>query len=156
MNAGFIVYIVTNPTLRSRKLCSSTISRLEEILSQESKKAGYDFLDAIVLETETKEMVHSNKEKEDCMKRNIFFERKGYLHFNTLHYQQPPLNRVEPSIPFNLFVKNYRDTLTTKERLFDIILDIYQEKYFNINGIDKATLDHCLQDKGITRQVTNC
>ncbi|WP_019420373.1 GNAT family N-acetyltransferase [Paenibacillus sp. OSY-SE] len=70
VNSGFIVYIVTNPFVRSRGLGAKTLSKLEELLHKDAAAAGYDSLSAIILETETQEIAHTEAEKEDCMKRN--------------------------------------------------------------------------------------
>lgn len=62
-------------------LNKGTLLKLEELLNEDSCLAGNPFLNAVILETETQEMVHSKEEKQDCMKRNKFFERNNYNQF---------------------------------------------------------------------------
>lgn len=73
VNTGFIVYIVTNPHVRSNGLGTKTLLKIEELLKKDAISVGNSSLGAIILETETQEMVHTQKEKEDCIKRNRFF-----------------------------------------------------------------------------------
>ena len=86
VNSGFIVYIVTNPLVRSKVLDSKTLVKLEGLLNKDAVSAGNTSLKAIILETETEEMVHTEEEKEDCIKRNKFFERNYYMQYERIDY----------------------------------------------------------------------
>ncbi|OEH94403.1 GNAT family N-acetyltransferase [Bacillus solimangrovi] len=148
VNSGFIVYIVTNPLIRSHGLGAKTLNQLEELLNEDAKRAGYESINSIILETETIEMVHTEQEKEDCVKRNNFFNRNGYKRLN-VKYMQPPLHNDEHSIPLNLFVKNRNGKEINKKTINDSIFAIYNEKYNSVNQIDKTILNNCLVEMGI-------
>jgi GNAT superfamily N-acetyltransferase len=147
-NVGFIVYIVTNPLVRSKGLGSKTLSKLEELLNKDALSAGNESLRAIILETEKQEIVHTDVEKEDCIKRNRFFERNGYTQYEEIDYLQPPLNNGESNIPLNLFI-NRNDV--SKEEISKFIQIIYKEKYFFVNGIDNEVLRTCLGNMGMEK-----
>ncbi|WP_369361901.1 GNAT family N-acetyltransferase [Priestia megaterium] len=153
VNTGFIVYIVTDPYIRSRGLGSKTLRKIEGLLNEDAIKAGFKCIDKIMLETETIEMVHTDSEKKDCFKRNKFFERNKYNYINFIDYKQPPLHKGEPSFPLNLFVKNYGHSETKKDFLYKAIISLYREKYFNVNGIDKETLNNCIEEMQINKQL---
>jgi GNAT superfamily N-acetyltransferase len=147
-NMGFIVYIVTNPLARSKGLGSKTLLKLEELLNKDALSAGNESLRAIILETEKQEIVHTDEEKEDCIKRNRFFERNGYTQYEEIDYLQPPLNNGESNIPLNLFI-NRNDI--SKEEISEFIQIIYKEKYYLVNGIDKEVLRTCLGNMGMEK-----
>ncbi|MBU7592372.1 GNAT family N-acetyltransferase [Metabacillus halosaccharovorans] len=145
VNTGFIVYIVTNPHVRSNGLGTKTLLKIEELLNKDSISAGKSSLRGIILETETQEMVHTEKEKEDCIKRNRFFLRNNYEKYDEINYLQPALHDEVEEIPLNLFIKNLHKTKLSKEEVKEIIYAIYKEKYSLVNEIDKNVLNHCLK-----------
>jgi GNAT superfamily N-acetyltransferase len=145
VNSGFIVYIVTNPLVRSKGLGSKTLSKLEELLNKDAISAGNTSLKAIILETETQDMVHTEEEKEDCIKRNRFFDRNDYKKYKKIVYLQPPLHDEGGEIPLNLFIKNLQKNENTKEEINEAIRAIYKEKYYLVNEIDKKILNNCLK-----------
>ncbi|KPB06698.1 hypothetical protein AAV98_00265 [Bacillus sp. CHD6a] len=149
VNAGFVVYIVTNPSIRSSGLGSKTLHKLEELLNADAINAGYENIDKILLETEIKEMVHTEKEKEECGKREKFFKRNGYFHLSSIDYRQPPLHKEEQSVPLKLFVKKCNAEDISYDRLQQAIVALYQEKYFHVNGIKRMVLHNCLREMGI-------
>lgn len=151
VNLGFIVYIVTNPLVRSKGLGSKTLSKLEELLNKDAVSAGNVSLRAIILETEKQEIVHTEAEKEDCFKRNRFFERNSYKQYEEIDYLQPPLHNGESNIPLNLFIKKYQKNDVTKEEISEFIRVIYQEKYCLVNGIDKKVLRNCFEKMGMDK-----
>ncbi|MBY6036978.1 GNAT family N-acetyltransferase [Fictibacillus nanhaiensis] len=149
VNSGFIVYIVTNPLVRSNGLGSKTLVKLEDLLIKDAITAGNSSLKSILLETETQDIVHTEEEKEDCIKRNRFFARNYYKKYEEIIYRQPPLHDEVGDIPLNLFIKNLDSIKQSKEDVKKAIRTIYKEKYFLVNGIDKKVLINCLEKMGI-------
>jgi hypothetical protein len=149
VNLGFIVFIVTNPLVRSKGLGAKTLLKFEELLNQDAVSAGNTSLRALILETEKQEMVHTEAEKENCINRNRFFKRNSYEQNEEIHYLQPPLHNGESNIPLNLMIKEFQKYKVTLEEISEIIRVIYQEKYFLVNGIDKKVLNNCLEKMGI-------
>lgn len=145
-NIGFIVYIATNPLIRSKGLGTKTLVKIEELLNEDAISAGNVSLRATILETEKQEIVHNEAEKEDCIKRNRFFERNGYKKIDEIQYIQPPLNNGDSNVPLNLFI-NKNDV--SKEEIIKYIQIIYKEKYCLVNRIDKQVLKSCLEMMGI-------
>ena len=145
VNAGFIVYIATDPLVRSKGVGSKTLMKMEELLNQDAITAGNPNLEEIILETETQDMVHTSEERENCVKRNQFFERNHYKKVNKIIYLQPPLHKVHAPIPLNLFIKNLQKNETDRETIKRIIHAIYKEKYYLVNGINKLVLNDSLQ-----------
>ncbi|MDU1848188.1 MAG: GNAT family N-acetyltransferase [Niallia nealsonii] len=145
-NIGFIVYIATNPLIRSKGLGTKTLVKIEELLNEDAISAGNVSLRATILETEKQEIVHNKAEKEDCIKRNRFFERNGYKKIDEIQYIQPPLNNGDSNVPLNLFI-NKNDV--SKEEIIKYIQIIYKEKYCFVNRIDKQVLKSCLEMMGI-------
>ncbi|WP_028400607.1 GNAT family N-acetyltransferase [Ectobacillus panaciterrae] len=145
VNSGFIVYIVTNPLVRSKGLGSKTLLKLEELLTKDAISAGNTSLKAMILETETQDMVHTEVEKENCIKRNRFFERNDYKKYEKIDYLQPPLHDGGCNIPLNLFIKNLQSNENTKKEINETIRAIYNEKYYLVNEIDKKVLNNCLE-----------
>lgn len=106
VNSGFIVYIATNPKVqRHRGVGSKTLLKMEELLHKDAISAGNASLKAVILETESQEMVHTETERKDCIKRNRFFERNDYKRYENIEYLQPPLHGVGNNIPLNLYIK---------------------------------------------------
>ncbi len=153
VNTGFIVYIATNPLARSKGLGSKTLVKLEELLNKDAVSAGYTSLNAIALETETTEMVHTEEEKQDCMKRTRFFERNHYKQYENIHYLQPPLHVGHSNVPLHLFIKNLQNNELTEKDIHGVIQAIYKEKYYAVNQIDKKVLNECLEKMGINNQL---
>ncbi|MGM7634977.1 GNAT family N-acetyltransferase [Bacillus sp. Hm123] len=149
VNVGFIVYIVTDPFVRSKGLGAKTLLKLEELLVQDASLAGNTSLKAVILETETQEVVHTETEKQDCIRRNKFFERNDYKQYKNIDYLQPPLHFGASNIPLNLFIKNMQSTGVNKEEINHIIRIIFKEKYYIVNEIDRDILKNCLQTMGI-------
>jgi len=145
-NIGFIVYIATNPLIRSKGLGTKTLVKIEELLNEDAISAGNVSLCATILETEKQEIVHNEAEKEDCIKRNRFFERNGYKKIDEIQYIQPPLHNGDSNVPLNLFI-NKNDV--SKEEIIKYIQIIYKEKYWFVNRIDKQVLKSCLEMMGI-------
>ncbi|MCM3163210.1 GNAT family N-acetyltransferase [Metabacillus litoralis] len=145
INAGFIVYIVTNPEIRNKGLGSKTLLKIEELLNKDALLAGNSTMKAIFLETETPEMVHTEKEKQDCLKRYQFFSRNGYEKCDEIPYLQPALHDEMGDIPLDLFIKNLDINKRSKDEIKNAIVTIYKEKYQLVNGIDKSIIDNCLK-----------
>ncbi|MGM0803776.1 MAG: GNAT family N-acetyltransferase [Bacillota bacterium] len=156
VNTGFIVYLVTNPKVRSKGLGAQSLQRIEEVLQQDSIAAGYKSLDAIVLETETPEMVHSEKEKDDCVKRTNFFMRNGFYKVEDFLYLQPPIHDDGVDVPLHLFIK----TLTKQERSVSevkrIVKAMYLEKYHHGNGIVKEVLNRSYNKMNLEKSNLFC
>ncbi|WP_250886723.1 GNAT family N-acetyltransferase [Bacillus sp. SM2101] len=126
VNSGFIVYIVTNPLIQSKGIGSKTLEKLEDLLNKDAISAGNLSLSAIFLETETQEMVHTEEEKEDCIKRNRFFANNDYEKYEKIIYQQPSLHDEVGDLPLNLFIKNLDITKQSKEDIKKAIRTIYK------------------------------
>ncbi|MET3728348.1 GNAT superfamily N-acetyltransferase [Fictibacillus halophilus] len=141
VNTGFIVYLVTNPKIRSKGLGKQSLQSIEEILQQDSIAAGYESLDAIILETETEEMVHTKIEKEDCVKRTNFFMRNGFHKVEDFLYLQPPIHDDGVDVPLHLFIKNRSRQELKKSEVKRIVKAMYVEKYHHGNGIAKEVLN---------------
>jgi GNAT superfamily N-acetyltransferase len=146
VNTGFIVYIATNPSIRNKGIGSRTLAELENRFKIDAISSGHETLRAVVLETEKQELAHSNIEREECLKRTRFFERNQSTKTDEIFYLQPPLHDGEDAIPLNLFFNNK----LSKEEICKIIHSIYEEKYFNVNGIHKEIRLKCLTEMGIT------
>ncbi len=150
VNLGFIVYIATNPRVRSHKgLGSKTLLKMEELLNQDARLAGNSSLTALILETEIQEMVHTETERKDCIKRNHFFEKNQYKKYQDINYLQPPLFEGGSPIPLNLFVKGSPKEQFFKKEISEFIRCMYREKYYLVNGIDKKVLINCFGNMGM-------
>ncbi|WP_339147158.1 GNAT family N-acetyltransferase [Sutcliffiella sp. BMC8] len=145
VNSGFIVYIATNPLVRSNGLGTKTLAELEDLLFKDAISAGNSSLKAIFLETETEDIVHTEEEKQDCIKRDRFFARNNYKKYEEIKYLQPSLHNEVEDIPLNLFIKNLDMIKQSKEEIKKAIRAIYKEKYSFVNGIDKKVLNNCLK-----------
>lgn len=143
VNSGFIVYLVTNPSMRRMGVGEKTLAELESLLNEDAILAGNGSLGTIILETETEEMAHSEAEKADCTKRKRFYERNGYKQYGEIAYVQPPLHDMGGSVPLNLFLKDFQKGEQTQEKIKGIIRAMYQEKYYEVNRIEKKVLNHC-------------
>lgn len=141
VNSGFIVYIATNPLTRSKGIGSKTLAKMEELFTQDAIAAGNSALNAIILETETEDLVHTTEEKDNCKKRNEFFNKNGFNKSEEVSYLQPPLHHEEEAISLNLFIKILQKN---EQDIKKIIYAIYKEKYYLVNGIDKEVLNRCL------------
>src|SRR4051794_30813561 len=117
INSGFIVYIVTNPLVRSKGLGSKTLLKMEELLDKDAFYAGSTSLKTVILETEKEGMVHREEEKEECIKRNRFFERNNYKLYKKIDYIQPPLHFGDGDVPLNLFIKSPQQFEITEEQI---------------------------------------
>lgn len=137
--------------MRSKGLGSKTLVELEGLLNKDAVSAGNTSLKAIILETETEEMVHTEEEKEDCIKRNKFFERNYYMQYERIDYLQPPLHFGDSNVPLNLFIKNQQIEITEAE-IRGAIRAIYKEKYYSVNQIDKNVLNKCLEKMGMNNE----
>ncbi|MRX53824.1 hypothetical protein HMPREF3291_14270 [Bacillus sp. HMSC76G11] len=144
VNSGFIVYIVTNPFVRSKGLGAKTLLKMEELLKEDALAAGNLSLESLILETETEEMAHTAEEKEDCIKRKRFFERNSYIQFEEINYLQPPLHTGDSSVPLNLYLKTLEGDEITAKEVKEIVRAMYKEKYDKVNEIDKDVLTSCL------------
>jgi hypothetical protein len=153
VNTGFVVYVATNPLLRTYGIGTKTLLKIEEILNKDAVLAGNLSLRAMILETESPNCVENVIEREVCQKRNRFFQKNGYEQCLELEYVQPPLHNDDKSIPLNLFMKvqQQKDYLN-KEEVKNLILAIYHEKYYIVNNIDKEILIRCLYEIGINRR----
>ncbi|EKN62978.1 GNAT family N-acetyltransferase [Schinkia azotoformans] len=150
VNTGFIVYIVTNPLVRGNGLGSTTLLKMEELLKKDAISAGHSALRFSILETEMEELVHTEAEKEDCIKRERFYEKNNYRSHESINYLQPPLHGDTNGIPLNLLFKSFQGSQTiTQIEISDIIQAMYREKYYEVNRIDKAILSKCLNKMGI-------
>lgn len=153
VNSGFIVYLITAPNARSVGIGSKTLGKIEELLTKDASQAGNESLKALILETEKEELVHTQEEKIDCVRRNHFYEKNGFKQYKEINYLQPPLNGEDNGVPLHLFLKCLQDTDWTKEEIMKIIYAMYREKYARINGIEKETLNICLAKMGIMREI---
>jgi GNAT superfamily N-acetyltransferase len=151
VNSGFIIYIVTNPLVRSKGLGSKTLLKLEELLNKDAILAGNTSINSILLETE--KIVHTEEEKEDCIKRNRFFEKNDYKLYEKIDYLQPPLHLGGSNIPLHLFIKSPQKVEITGEETSGAIRAIYKEKYYLVNDIDKNVLKSCLEKMGMDNSV---
>lgn len=152
VNSGFIVYIVTNPMLRSKGVGTQTLLKLEELLNEDALLAGNPSLKALFLETETKDMVHTEEEKENCIKRDRFFSMNDFKRFQKIDYLQPPLHLGENNVPLNLYIKSIQTSEITEAEIVEVIRVIFKEKYYLVNGIQKDILYRCLEEMGLKRQ----
>jgi GNAT superfamily N-acetyltransferase len=144
INAGFIVYLVANPDMRGKGIGQQTIMRLEKLLNQDAIVAGKTSIDSIFLETEMQELAHSEMEKEDCFKRERFFNKNGYKKISEIEYLQPPLHSGGSEVPLNLFAKSFNQAGVGKNDVKAAVQTIYKEKYSHVNGIDNGVLEKCL------------
>ncbi|KAA0546318.1 GNAT family N-acetyltransferase [Bacillus sp. BGMRC 2118] len=145
VNAGFIVYIATDPNVRSKGLGSHTLLKIEELLNNDAVNAGYKAIKTVVLETESIEWVQTYEEKQDCLKRYKFFDRNNYQRADSLLYLQPPLHPEESEVPLYLYGKNLIHTNISQAELQNIVRAIYNEKYLRVNEIDQIVLTNCLR-----------
>lgn len=149
VNIGFIVYIATKPKLRSKGLGSLTLMRMEKILNIDAKNAGYDSLKSLVLETEIEELAKSNMEKEECVRRSLFFQSNGYKPYKEINYFQPPLHEVGGKVSLELFIKEFSKDDIKLANMKQIIQSIYKEKYYTVNGLNEKNLHRFLSEMGI-------
>ncbi|MDQ1004472.1 GNAT superfamily N-acetyltransferase [Neobacillus niacini] len=141
VNAGFIVYIATNPHPRSKGRGTKTLAKMEELFIEDAIAAGNSSLNTIILETETEDLVNTKEEKDNCKKRNEFFKRNGFKRSEGIGYLQPPLHNEDEEVPLNIFIKNLQKN---EQDIKKIIYAIYKEKYYLVNGIDKEVLNNSL------------
>ncbi|MGC5324343.1 GNAT family N-acetyltransferase [Brevibacillus sp. SYSU BS000544] len=149
VNSGFIVYIAATPTKRSKGLGTKTLYKMEELLTEDAKSAGFPSIQSIVLETEKQEVVQTPEEKQDCIKRSRFFERNRYRKYEEIDYYQPPLHDGGERVPLNFYIKNYENQHLSKKEVSAIIRAIYKEKYYSVNGIDQRILMDCISQMGV-------
>jgi GNAT superfamily N-acetyltransferase len=147
VNSGFIVYLVTSPSMRKMGVGARTLAKLESLLTEDAILAGNDSLGTIILETE--EMVHTEGEKADCIKRKRFYERNGYKQYVEIAYIQPPLHDVGSSVPLNLYLKDFQKGKRMQDEIKEIIRTMYYEKYYKVNRIEKKVLNNCSRKMGI-------
>lgn len=153
VNSGFIVYIATNPRYRGKGLGSKTLIELEKLLTVDANSAGYDLLKSVVLETECQELVKTETEKQDCIKRNRFYNKNSYIKYEEINYYQPPLHNDGKSVPLNLLINNIHGKEITKAEIAGMIRAMYHEKYYLVNGIDKQILTRCLEKMGLDKKA---
>jgi hypothetical protein len=149
VNSGFIVYIAVVPDRQNRGAGTSTLLKFEELLSRDAVTAGNSPLKAIILETVIQELVDTEEEKEECSRRNKFYEKNNYLLFDNVKYMQPPLHGGNSPLRLNLLIKNLLQKEITENDVRKFIQSMYKEKYYLINDIDKNILKHCLGNMGI-------
>ncbi|MDQ0418528.1 GNAT superfamily N-acetyltransferase [Croceifilum oryzae] len=142
INMGFIVYLATNPHIRSHGIGSMTLKKIEEILMDGAKRAGYHSLKGIVLETEKEEFAHTELEKQTCARRNRFFEKNQFVNLVNVTYLQPPLKQGDPSVPLHLFLKQGKEMILGSE-IERLIEEIFQKKYQVMNQIPVKVLEEC-------------
>lgn len=145
VNFGFIVYIVVNPSLRGQGTGAKLLRQVEFLLEQDAKKAHQKSLQGILLETEKEEIVHTDEDRQDCIKRNLFFSKQGYVLMQNVLYLQPPLHPADHTcVPLNLFVKMLSQVGALSEtELRRIVSAIYKEKYGRMNLIPQSVLEEC-------------
>ncbi|SDY99006.1 GNAT family N-acetyltransferase [Thermoactinomyces sp. DSM 45892] len=143
LNMGFVVYLATNPHIRSRGIGSMTLNKIEEILMNDAKKAGYHSLKGIVLETEKEELSHTELEKRNCTRRNRFFEKNQFINLKNVKYLQPPLKQGDQPVPLHLLLKQYEETVGYDE-IERMIEEIFKKKYQEMNQIHVKVLEECL------------
>lgn len=141
VNTGFVVYLVTNPFVRSRGLGRETLRKMEEFLKQDAVAAGHKSLKAIVLETEILEMLHTEEEKEDSIKRTRFFLKNEFRKNEDVYYLQPPIHQDGVDVPLHLFIKNLSEQELKKDEVTRIVRAMYIEKYHMSNRIEKQVLN---------------
>jgi hypothetical protein len=152
VNTGFVVYIATNPLFRTNGIGTKTLLKIEEILNKDAVLAGNSSLRAMILETESPNWAETVIDREECLKRNGFFQKNGYKQYLEMEYVQPPLHNDDKSIPLNLFMKVKEKDYLNNEEVRNIIHTIYQEKYYIVNNIDNEILIRCLNEIGINRR----
>jgi GNAT superfamily N-acetyltransferase len=150
VNTGFVVYIVTNPRFRSNGIGRQTLLKIEELFHKDAVLAGNLSLRAMILETELPELAENVEVREECLKRNKFFQKNGYKPYIEMEYVQPPLHNDDKSIPLNLFIKVQQTVQLDKKEVRDIIHAIYHEKYYIVNTINQKILIRCLNEIGIS------
>ncbi|MED1865981.1 GNAT family N-acetyltransferase [Fictibacillus nanhaiensis] len=156
VNAGFIVYLVTNPKIRNKGLGAKSLQKIEEVLQQDSVHAGYKSLKTIVLETEIEEMVHTEKEKEDCVKRTKFFTKNGFYKVEDFLYFQPPIHDGGVDVPLHLFMKQRTKQEITNSDVKRIVKAMYVEKYYHGNGIEKGVLNTSYSKMNLEKSELFC
>ncbi|MDP4162162.1 MAG: GNAT family N-acetyltransferase [Bacillota bacterium] len=149
VNAAFIVYLAAHPEVRNKGLGSKTLLKLETLLNEDANKAGNKSLSSVILETEKRELAHTEEEKENCVKRQRFYERNGYKPFGEISYLQPPLHPSGQALPMTLYVKCFDASHPAKENVQKIIRAMYREKYEFVNGIDRWVLEDGLKRMGM-------
>lgn len=150
VNTGFVVYIATNPLFRSNGTGTQTLLKMEELLNKDATFAGNSSLRAMILETESPEWADNVIEREECLKRNGFFQKNDYNPYLKMEYVQPPLHNDDKSIPLNLFIKVQENVHLNKEEVMNIIHAIYHEKYYIVNNINQEILIRCLNEIGVS------
>jgi hypothetical protein len=150
VNTGYVVYIVTNPLLRCKGTGTKTLLKIEELLNIDATLAGNSSLKAMILETESLDNAVDVVEREECIKRNRFFQKNKYNQYLEWEYVQPPLHNDDKSIPLNLLMKIPHNVQLSKEEVRNIIHSIYHEKYYIVNKIDQEILIRCLNEIGIS------
>jgi hypothetical protein len=150
VNTGFVVYIVTNPLFRSKGTGTKTLLKIEELLNIDATIAGNSSLKAMILETESLDNAVDAVEREECLKRNRFFQKNNFTQYLEWEYVQPPLHNDDKSIPLNLLIKVRHNVQLSKEEVKNIIHSIYHEKYYIVNKIDQEILIRCLNEIGIS------
>lgn len=151
-NAGFIVYISTNPLARNQGLGSKTLRKMEERFHQSATIAGHSELDAVILETEKVEDAHTAEEKEECVRRTRFFNKNQYHPVHSIQYVQPPLYEGEHDVPLHLFIKKVGDKEMADQKIKQMVQEIYKEKYASVNQISSRVLNGCLEKMGLNKQ----
>jgi hypothetical protein len=150
VNTGFVVYIVTNPLFRGKGTGTKTLLKIEELLNIDASLAGNSSLKAMILETESLINAVDVVEREECLKRNRFFQKNNYNQYLEWEYVQPPLHNDDKSIPLNLLMKVQHNVELSKKEVRNIIHSIYHEKYYIVNKIDQEILIRCLGEIGIS------
>ncbi len=149
VNCGFIVYLGTDPNERFKGLGSQTLAQLEEALNKDAILASNHPINAFILETERVELAKTDAEKEDCRKRDRFYQKNGYVQLKDIDYVQPPLNGGNKAIPLKLLIKNSGKMDLTKTAR-EVIYSMYNHKYHAVNDIPLEVLNHCLQKMNIS------
>lgn len=153
VNSGFIVYIGTDPSYQNHGIGSQTLAKMEDWLQENALQAGYESLRSIILEAEQIEIMSSEQERIECIKRNRFFEKNGYHHASHIPYVQPPLHAKESAVPLNLLIKLVQGFDMETVELMNIIYSMYIGKYGLINQINERILHECLQIMGICDRI---
>lgn len=86
-------------------------------------------------------------EKKKRENRIHFFESRGGLTFMPhMRYAQPPLQDGAPPVPMNLMIhKGANGAVPDDATMWEVVEQMFVQKYGKVNGIKKQTLDDLLK-----------
>ena len=144
-NCGYIVYIATDPEVRGKGLGKKTLLKMEELLSDDAKKAGRSSLLGISLETEREIDAKNEEEYEETINRLQFFQHLGFSPVKHHYYVQPPLYKDQIPVPLYLAFKPLTDNQEIDFQ--QLTKAMYYEKYYKMNKIPLPVLKNCMRSQ---------